>query len=187
METQISTVNETLYDKIKIILSNKMYLGIIVAVIVFGLYYMHKNKLLFFKTTENNESGDSSKPPNVVPDSNKPMVLDLDKEYHILDDNEHLAKINLKEMMTLHKHLIEQQQVMQEEIMQYQHIINSQNKPQVKKPQVVKQQVKHPKKAVKYESESEDLNEYSDTQLNNSEINRLKEQLAELEKQNKEL
>lgn len=173
-------------NNIKAILSNKMYLGIIVFIVVFGLYYMYSNKILFF-SNKNSTPPSSSEP--TLPDDNKPILLDFNKEYHILDENNNPAKINIKEMMILHKHLMEQQQQMQHELMQYQQMYAREVKVP-KKQEKQEKQVKHPvKKQVKYETESESENsdELSDTQLNNSEINRLKQQLEELEKQNKQL
>jgi hypothetical protein len=183
--------------------SNKKNIAIIIVIVtscIFTAYKMKYLDFLFKKEKKNKEEKiESFEKTNENSNLN---ILDLEKDYHINDENNAPMKINLKEMIALHKHYIEQkmiyqqQQMMQQPMMQQpmmqQPMMQQQQRPMMQQqPQsTLKQQppqkqqkikkLKHSKKIEIISSEES----VSEEQLSTNDLEDLKQELAELEKQN---
>jgi FtsZ-interacting cell division protein ZipA len=185
--TPVQQSNAGIVSNIKTFLSNKRNLAIISIVVIGLLYFAYKKKYFKFLSKKKEETTETNKT-----DTNEDNMLDVNKEYNIIDENNAPMKINIKEMMAFHKQIIQEHQQAQQQIQQMQQKMqeihhHQQMKEQMKqhtnisdeKPQQKK--LKHPKKKVVVEESEEDL---SVNGLDNDDIEQLKLELAELEKQN---
>ena len=188
--TITTPTNTGMINNVKTLLSNKRNLAIVSIVAIGLLYFAYKKKYLPFLSKKKEESETEKT------ETKEDNLLDINKEYNILDENNSPMKINIKEMMAFHKQIIQENQQAQQQIQQMQqqmqqkmqemqqhmqmkqhmkqHIETSDEKPQQKK-------LKHPKKKVVLEESDEDV---SINGLDNDDIEQLKLELAELEKQN---
>jgi cell division protein FtsN len=164
------------------ILSNKYYVMVAVVSVVVVTFYLYRQKMFdrFLKKKDEpkTESTDSKN------------YINLDKDYYILDSDNSPVKLNLKEMIELHKHYMEQQQMqqqMQQQQMQQQQMQQMQQQmqqQQAQKPQKT-QQKPQKTKPQKIEEESEENN--SEDDLNLEEIENLKKELEDIKKKNQSL
>jgi hypothetical protein len=150
------------------IFTNKYYTIIIIVVVVIITYFLYKQKIFdrFLKNKNelNKEIKDDTK-----------NYIDLDKDYYILDIDNNPIKLNLKEMIVLHKQFLEQQYIQH----MYQQKQQQEQQEQQQEQQKVKQtKLKHPK----IEEETEENN--SEDDLNLEEIENLKKELEDIKKKN---
>uniref|UniRef100_A0A6C0DAG2 Uncharacterized protein n=1 Tax=viral metagenome TaxID=1070528 RepID=A0A6C0DAG2_9ZZZZ len=182
----IQQTNTGIVSNIKTFLSNKRNLAIISIVVVGLLYFAHKKNYFKFLSKKKNTTETNK------PDTNEDNMLDVNKEYNIIDENNAPMKINIKEMMAFHKQIIQEHQQAQQQIQQMQQKIQEMHRHQQMKEQMKQhvnlsdekpeqKKLKHPKKKVVVEESEEDL---SVNGLDNDDIEQLKLELAELEKQN---
>ena len=183
----IPKVEASTIEKVKTFLSNKRNLGIISVVIIGCLYFAYKKNLLNFIIKKGHENIKKTEETN-----NK--FLDIDKDYNILDENNNPIKINLKEMIVLHNHYldqeritlenhqkhIKQQQMMHQQIMQQQMMEEQMQEQIQEKIQEQRRKVKPPRQEVVVPEEDSD-------DLSNNELELLKRELAELELQNQNI
>ena len=186
-DINIAPTNKGIVNNFKAFLSNKRNLAIVSIVVIGFLYFAYKKKYLNFLSKKKEDNKEDNKE-----DKKENNMLDITKEHTILDENNAPMKINIKEMMAFHKQLIQEHQQLQQQVQHMQqqhqemqrhqqmkqqmkqHVEMSDEKPQQKK-------LKHPKKKVVIEESDEDLSENG---LDNDDIEQLKLELAELEKQN---
>ena len=204
-------VVETTMSKITGFFSDYKNIAIIAVVLIVCLFVAYKMKYLdfLFNKKQKKDKEEEKENDNTNDDLN---VLNLEKDYYIPDENNTPMKINLKEMITLHKHYLEQQlqqqQLQQQQLQQqqlhqqqlqqqqlHQQQLHQQHQEQLMKRQqeqlMMKQQeekmmqqkkkIKHPKNK-KIESSSEEYS--SEQQLSTNDLEHLKNELAELEKEN---
>lgn len=164
------------------------YKYILIAIIIGCgiLYYAYKNNYFSCLTKKTV----TEEPVNEKQNVNDINILDIDKNYHILDENRNPININLKEMTQLHRHNLEKEK----EIKQYQEYIkrieisNQQLEEETgnlnrelnilrEEQTQTKMKVSHPKKKIV-------LSEDSDDNLNDTEINQLQKELDDLQKDN---
>jgi hypothetical protein len=180
-EQNITPANKL--STVKTFLSNKRNVAIISVLIIGFLYYAYRNKwldkLILSKTKEIKDDDDT--------------ILDITKDYYILDSNDTKIKINLKEMINLHNFYLQQQQEKQqyEEQQQLYQLQQQQLQLQLQQQQLQKQQLQKQKqkKKIKHPEPEPELEESSeqnttDEDLTNNELESLRRELAELEKQN---
>ena len=140
------------FDKIKSLFSNKRNIVIGLTVIAVFVYFAYKQKYLdrilknklFSKMKGVGDECDDNHVSN-----NKQTVLDIDNDYYILDETKTPTKINLKEMVALHKHVLEQHQHQNQHNMQQQNqqlysVAQQQMQQQMHQPQMHQPQMHQP-------------------------------------------
>jgi hypothetical protein len=164
-------------DMVKDIVNNKTYLAIIISVIVVGyVYYMYTQGKLFFGKKEEIVK-EEEEPTEADLNNNMPTVLDINKEYVIMDPEYGNLKINMKDLIQLQRHYMEQekQQMEYEQEMRRQMMMQQ------------RQKLKHPKKRaveISEEEDDENMRNETDENLSKNELENLKRELEVLEKQN---
>jgi hypothetical protein len=154
-------------------LYDKKTIAIIGVVLIGGLFVAYKMKYLDFLFKKKDKTVIKEE---LTEEKQNLNIIDLEKDYYINDENNVPLKINLKEMISLHKHYMEQQMIQQQQMMQQQ-MIQQQMQQQFKQPEIVKKpKLKHVKK-VKISSEEEELS--------SDDLESLKKELKDLENQNK--
>ena len=196
--TQNIVQNNTI-DEIKNLCLNYKNIIIFIVIIIGIIYLAYKYKYLDFifnkkqKKNKKNKDEDEEEEDNDENNAEK-NTLDLEKNYYINDENNNLMKINLKEMISLHKYYLEQSQVHAQAQAQYREPVQAQYREpvqaQYREPELIQQKeqyyetpkknikIKHPKKKESSEESS------SEDELSENELQTLKKELADLEKQN---
>ncbi len=108
----LETKNSYLELVTKYLTNTNLY--ILTAVIFLGiLYYLYSINFFSFKK-EKKQSHEQKTTEYFESDLNEKTVLDLNTNYHILDENDQPIKINLKEMIQLQKYLLENNESQQQ-------------------------------------------------------------------------
>jgi len=187
---------------IKSFFSNKRNIIITIVILTGFTYFLYRQKIFdkFMKKKDPEETNEDDK-----------NIIDINKDYYIKDEKG-LTKINLKEMLELHKFYLtkqqqstqqqlahmaqqeqmlqqqEQQQLLQEQLLQQQQQIEKQ---QIEKQQKEKQPQQKQQKAKpsnqKYAKITKESDENTDEDLNIDEIENLKKELDEIKKKNQAL
>ena len=183
----IPKIETNTIEKVKTFLSNKRNLGIISVIIIGCLYFAYKKNLLNFIIKKGQET-------EKIEEAND-NLLDIDKYYNILDENNNPTKINLKEMILLHKHYLEQERItlenhqkhIQQQQMMQQQMMKQQMMQQQMQQQQMQQQQQQQQKNRKIKHPKQEVDEDNSEELTNNELELLKRELAELELQNQNI
>jgi hypothetical protein len=178
--------------------NNKYYVIGILVLLAFIVYYLYTNNKLPFLKKKENVNKPETESVNVVEQEQK-NVLNIDNEYHVVDEHNNSVKINLKELIKVYNqsmhHQLQQQiqnqlkplnvsQMMPTQTFTMQQPMQQPIQQPIQQMQPVPPIIQQITSTPKLSHPGDDVEENDDDELNNREIEDLKRQLAELEKEN---